>query len=226
MVCSRCSGAGSSPLTRGTQWSCDPWRCRRRFIPAHAGNTSSAPPTRRYAAVHPRSRGEHAHIERIAEWEDGSSPLTRGTHAISAIAVGRVRFIPAHAGNTSRWTSGSGLRTVHPRSRGEHREKTPPRSLMVGSSPLTRGTPERRHVVAVIRRFIPAHAGNTKHHQACACRMPVHPRSRGEHVGGLHEGCSTLGSSPLTRGTPGGGRAAREPGRFIPAHAGNTVGGA
>ena len=71
-------------------------------------------------------------------------------------------------------------------------------------------------------RFIPARAGNTFGLRCCACSRPVHPRSRGEHGGGINGACYRFGSSPLARGTP-----AHEPGddarcRFIPARAGNT----
>ena len=54
------SGAGSSPLARGTQANGARRPVPGRFIPARAGNTKgSATPSSR-APVHPRSRGEHS----------------------------------------------------------------------------------------------------------------------------------------------------------------------
>ena len=51
---------GSSPLARGTPRPRAPGRARPRFIPARAGNTAAPLAAPGGAAVHPRSRGEHA----------------------------------------------------------------------------------------------------------------------------------------------------------------------
>jgi len=91
-----------------------------------------------------------------------------------------------------------------------------------GSSPRTRGTQFGGPGSACERRFIPAHAGNTRGRRADTCRWTVHPRARGEHcqftLASLHD----VGSSPRTRGTRLVGLAERIRFRFIPAHAGNT----
>ena len=72
------------------------------------------------------------------------------------------------------------------------------------------------------RRFIPARAGNTKRLHASRCPVPVHPRSRGEHLlPGIH-GPTSRGSSPLARGTRPRRMPPRCGARFIPARAGNT----
>ena len=96
---------------------------------------------------------------------------------------------------------------------------------VVGSSPRTRGTLQRPPRVAHLRRFIPAHAGNTPVALAEKRTSTVHPRARGEHCQLAFGSTYTPGSSPRTRGTlrrPAGGRAEE---RFIPAHAGNTRSG-
>ena len=112
----------------------------------------------------------------------GSSPRMRGTHRPFIACVPAIRFIPAHAGNSTTRGSASGLKPVHPRACGEllHREYV--RYDHVGSSPRMRGT--RSHIQALPKiptvhpracgelelvdkghletwRFIPAHAGNS-----------------------------------------------------------------
>ena len=52
--------------------------------------------------------------------------------------------------------------------------------------------------------------------------MPVHPRSRGEHLAGIWSRHEVDGSSPLARGTRDPPDAGRRGCRFIPARAGNT----
>ena len=173
--------SGSSPLARGTPPEVGEHRADDRFIPARAGNTctfSGAPPR---AAVHPRSRGEHA-LTRMADLLlHGSSPLARGTHRPFHHLQGEIRFIPARAGNTCPGRRrGRGL-SVHPRSRGEHDNCTFRHQDTLGSSPLARGTPMRRYLVMDGRRFIPARAGNTLILGLCSDAHSVHPRSRGEH---------------------------------------------
>ena len=53
-------------------------------------------------------------------------------------------------------------------------------------------------------------------------RTTVHPRLRGEHMGGAGNVWHGSGSSPPTRGTRSGAKRPPDPNRFIPAYAGNT----
>ena len=217
-----CPSCGSSPLTRGTPVGRGrPWH-GVRFIPAHAGNTSTRPPRPMDAAVHPRSRGEHIDALRPGRALIGSSPLTRGTPSPTALYLGRVRFIPAHAGNTVCRSTAASLAAVHPRSRGEHHCQPIDTIWQHGSSPLTRGTHQLYELKGSASRFIPAHAGNTANQVAPTGRTPVHPRSRGEHSNTKPRKDGQSGSSPLTRGTLNEELRERLNGRFIPAHAGNT----
>ena len=114
--------------------------------------------------------------------------------------------------------------TVHPRSRGEHLTRPLITWLLLGSSPLARGTHVSAGRGADQGRFIPARAGNTRAGCGCWCRGPVHPRSRGEHRRIRPETAMDDGSSPLARGTRARPRAPGRARRFIPARAGNTVG--
>ena len=133
--------SGSSPLARGTRPQDHEGADRPRFIPARAGNTSSALPSAKVAPVHPRSRGEHVEKLRLIREPTGSSPLARGTHRPQIEDRSDGRFIPARAGNTCAIVAMMRSCTVHPRSRGEHLKAGPLTGDSLGSSPLARGTP-------------------------------------------------------------------------------------
>ena len=213
---------GSSPLARGTLADKLERGPLHRFIPARAGNTTSGASPAAIMTVHPRSRGEHITASSAASSGAGSSPLARGTPGLSRRRAGRRRFIPARAGNTFDPSGMRRLRTVHPRSRGEHRRRQRDMSQRTGSSPLARGT---REVAAVARgpvRFIPARAGNTAPRPRSPAPAPVHPRSRGEHAWPTAPNPASAGSSPLARGTRDSPRPPPGSVRFIPARAGNT----
>ena len=93
---------------------------------------------------------------------------------------------------------------------------------MVGSSPLARGTLHPGRTDVPRQRFIPARAGNTGAHRNLACPVPVHPRSRGEHLEYVAGPLPYHGSSPLARGTHHRPEVRLDGVRFIPARAGNT----
>ena len=95
--------SGSSPLARGTLYTFIPSLFRDRFIPARAGNTTTATPAPDGRPVHPRSRGEHTSPARRYRPRHGSSPLARGTPVQRLVLPAHPRFIPARAGNTDCW---------------------------------------------------------------------------------------------------------------------------
>ncbi len=131
---------GLSPLARGTRQQARRPISNYRFIPAGAGNTPIACETPCAAAVYPRWRGEH----RIPSDDDflfaGLSPLARGTQDWAAVTVARIRFIPAGAGNTVELIRFRDNCSVYPRWRGEHCMRTKQGALLIGLSPLARGT--------------------------------------------------------------------------------------
>ncbi len=133
------------------------------------------------------------------------------------------RFIPAHAGNTDGECECPPAEPVHPRTRGEHIVKAAVPTPGDGSSPHTRGTLQREPAAEPPARFIPAHAGNTNRGADEVERLLVHPRTRGEHLGTQMHDAVGSGSSPHTRGTRLDLKFHSIPGRFIPAHAGNTA---
>ena len=115
-------GMGSSPLTRGKHQRRVLPADYRGLIPAHAGKTrscSSNPPAR---GAHPRSRGENSSWDHSRTMFRGSSPLTRGKHALATVFATRRGLIPAHAGKTFFSALSAVLIWAHPRSRGENHD--------------------------------------------------------------------------------------------------------
>ena len=156
--------------------------------------------------------------------DDGSSPRVRGTPEPVHVAHGRVRFIPACAGNSRRSGSAWSSSAVHPRVCGE---------LAVASARIF-----------AVAGFIPACAGNSKRRRRGRRGPTVHPRVCGELfaggiAGGIGGGSSPRvrgtrrfgggfgiagrGSSPRVRGTRCGPRRLSSNRRFIPACAGNSA---
>ena len=134
---------GSSPLARGTLPRGHHNSAGLRLIPARAGNTVDVAAGVQAHAAHPRSRGEHRRCSCRRPGSCGSSPLARGTRIEQLNHVISSRLIPARAGNTVGKFTRSGLRTAHPRSRGEHGKVRVCCPVSSGSSPLARGTPSR-----------------------------------------------------------------------------------
>ena len=216
---------GSSPLARGARSGCrGPWLCGR-FIPARAGSTRPRCCGHRRRSVHPRSRGEHPSTASRPARKSGSSPLARGARALPHLGHDDGRFIPARAGSTIRLSGTMVVRSVHPRSRGEHREDVLRGCDGGGSSPLARGARDGMKYVDEQWRFIPARAGSTHHPVELRSHQSVHPRSRGEHFGFPIAKKLPSGSSPLARGARVAGACNQQPIRFIPARAGSTGAG-
>ena len=76
------SRRGSSPLTRGKPWEAGDPRDRGGLIPAHAGKTARGVDQGPGGPAHPRSRGENQVVHEVHPRVQGSSPLTRGKHAL------------------------------------------------------------------------------------------------------------------------------------------------
>ena len=191
---------GSSPLTRGKRRTHGPLHRAAGLIPAHAGKTRGSHTASMTAGAHPRSRGENAAYVGDVPNDTGSSPLTRGKQPTVILSV-RVRgLIPAHAGKTDHPESSGLLPGAHPRSRGENTDSGSGRTVVTGSSPLTRGklmAPPSRHTGGGL---IPAHAGKTVDHDPRPVDDGAHPRSRGENPASYGGRGGLSGSSPLTRG--------------------------
>ncbi len=213
---------GSSPHARGTPALDLPIALPHRFIPACAGNTVCNDSSNFSMPVHPRMRGEHYNFDRVATFEDGSSPHARGTRQVVGVVPIPARFIPACAGNTMLIRVVGAISTVHPRMRGEHSNWRRPPLIGRGSSPHARGTQFFQKLAQILVRFIPACAGNTDAGTVLERHRPVHPRMRGEHPGVFVLFRFDAGSSPHARGTQRIILLRLDDWRFIPACAGNT----
>ena len=131
---------GSSPRLRGTQYRSRRRGQRIRFIPAPAGNTASRISSAVWSSVHPRACGEHVSTISVPSPSFGSSPRLRGTLCPGIAGAMLVRFIPAPAGNTCRFSRSDNLLSVHPRACGEHGIRILAGTQHGGSSPRLRGT--------------------------------------------------------------------------------------
>ncbi len=152
-------------------------------------------------AVYPRWRGEHSTATPVANGARGLSPLARGTRQAAPSGGRGSRFIPAGAGNTIKKLFCVSFRSVYPRWRGEHFYSVNNRSLIVGLSPLARGTHVANRLIIIYFRFIPAGAGNTDWWTDFYFAPAVYPRWRGEHELSCGYRCVYVGLSPLARGT-------------------------
>ena len=170
-------------------------------IPAHAGNSFFA--LRLYIPTHgssPRMRGTPCHqVLRVGP--EGSSPRMRGTPSRPCPGLRLDRFIPAHAGNSALAGPTPISRSVHPRACGELHFRICSSLAVCGSSPRMRGTLCSTRARYALRRFIPAHAGNS--HSGLRDSLPssVHPRACGELIYSYLIYSSIGGSTPRMRGT-------------------------
>ena len=196
------TSGGSSPRMRGKREGAGLPTWEDRFIPAHAGKTTTRSPVLSSAWVHPRACGENiSNLDKNVTYT-GSSPRMRGKPRGRGRRPVNQRFIPAHAGKTCSGFRGQQRLPVHPRACGENRAVRDDRVLRGGSSPRMRGKPAPPRAVP-----------------HCAL---VHPRACGENVRGACAWWAARGSSPRMRGKLIMAPLLRRRARFIPAHAGKT----
>ena len=132
---------GSPPHGRGTQRPDLHRRQRPGLTPARAGNTSGSDGGQGSARAHPRTGGEHSSGSERRVSVRGSPPHGRGTPRGDRLGRGLRRLTPARAGNTTRPEAGRHLKRAHPRTGGEHNNKTLQTAVIQGSPPHGRGTP-------------------------------------------------------------------------------------
>ena len=215
--------AGSSPHTRGAPFVINWNTAKSRIIPAYAGSTASPHSGPCEDWDHPRIRGEHVDPITIGIGQWGSSPHTRGALGLWSIRCPSARIIPAYAGSTGVPSATACLAADHPRIRGEHDCSIYFTNFPTGSSPHTRGAPQRREVTHDQQRIIPAYAGSTARRRPHPRSPWDHPRIRGEHPRAPVTTVHGAGSSPHTRGARVQVRVLHIAGGIIPAYAGSTA---
>ena len=171
---------------------------------------------------HPRIRGEHPRGPCRRPRGGGSSPHTRGAPTATNANSPTGRIIPAYAGSTCTSRRRGAPRWDHPRIRGEHVAHAGLDRADRGSSPHTRGAPDRRQVGQSCDGIIPAYAGSTGTLRLLYIQSRDHPRIRGEHAVFANQVAKTKGSSPHTRGAPTSTAPTPPWRRIIPAYAGST----
>ena len=118
---------GSSPRMRGAPTTAPSPMRSCRIIPADAGSTWAACPSRRPWGDHPRGCGEHRVCPVVSYSAPGSSPRMRGARGMSTISITRTGIIPADAGSTNGALGSQLQEQDHPRGCGEHAgRRTPP----------------------------------------------------------------------------------------------------
>ena len=174
-----------------------------RIIPARAGQTTPIPCHRTGGSDHPRACGANLSAYRSAFSFRGSSPRVRGKPLRKMVQGLDTRIIPARAGQTGDTASQRQSSTDHPRACGANVGQEFGEQQQAGSSPRVRGKLVGRAHSVVIRRIIPARAGQT-----------------GGGAGGNLN--ARYGSSPRVRGKPHAAPGAYGHLRIIPARAGQT----
>ena len=152
---------GSSPRGRGIRPLPVEALLGVRLIPAWAGNTHYWLSHSSGSSAHPRVGGEYSTAVTGVGHRSGSSPRGRGIPLRRRADPGRVRLIPAWAGNTLRLSVRGLGGPAHPRVGGEYDDEALLGAADTGSSPRGRGIlPALRQQLGQ-HGLIPAWAGNT-----------------------------------------------------------------
>ena len=134
---------------------------RGRNIPAYAGRTKTLKPVEELWAKHPRIRGENRHSPHCRASFRETSPHTRGKLQAAKKSLLEVGNIPAYAGKTPAHPPNPASSQKHPRIRGENPLAALKASVLIETSPHTRGKLTQQHFKDECSRNIPAYAGKT-----------------------------------------------------------------
>jgi len=152
---------GPPPLARGPHAVAVDIPRGGRPTPARAGTTTGGGGSRARTGAHPRSRGDHAAIEKRIPTAIGPPPLARGPPTLGRAPQTRTGPTPARAGTTGAARAKRVCRGAHPRSRGDHVLERSDVVGHLGPPPLARG-PQRPQSSRSLRAGpTPARAGTT-----------------------------------------------------------------
>ncbi len=192
-------------------------------IPARAGEPKFSQLTGASLEVHPRASGGASPGSSTTRNVKGPSPRERGSRQADRTAGRGGGSIPARAGEPSSRSQTPGHSRVHPRASGGAIFSESPIFAPAGPSPRERGSLLRQPERKMVRRSIPARAGEPRIVQKSARECRVHPRASG----GAHEREQKRrlmkGPSPRERGSPRLACFIREPKGSIPARAGEPL---
>ena len=196
------SDVGPSPRVRGKQKFYRSGVRVKRSIPASAGETERPGRTREDKRVHPRECGGNLPILTLIFPISGPSPRVRGKRKPDAAPDGRIRSIPASAGETSPLAASWKRARVHPRECGGNARTAALHEHVTGPSPRVRGKRLRTRDPRRVGRSIPASAGETSTRDSSTSRKGVHPRECGGNPCAWAAEDLCTGPSPRVRGKP------------------------
>ena len=191
---------GSSPRVRGKLGRGRVRGFVHRIIPARAGQTNWHEYSSLSYSDHPRACGANMPSSTVCKESCGSSPRVRGKHLFKIPQRYRNRIIPARAGQTVTQIDGDGGTADHPRACGANFPGPPWDNVSSGSSPRVRGKQFQALQIHVIRRIIPARAGQTARCAQVFHALPDHPRACGANPCRAVTVVFSAGSSPRVRG--------------------------
>ena len=211
---------GLSPRVRGNHVGVDRHVQQFRSIPARAGEPRGRHHRPRPRLVYPRACGGTYAGVTPHSFGTGLSPRVRGNPYAEGLQRGNLASIPARAGEPEELRTPTVVSKVYPRACGGTRNSTHSGPLDCGLSPRVRGNLQVAHVGLLVRRSIPARAGEPSTTRPPPMANLVYPRACGGTGIGAQWAVPVLGLSPRVRGNPGRPGTARYGIRSIPARAG------
>ena len=222
LIVPKIAGMGTSPRVWGKPSGTNSRLCRRRYIPACAGEAPRARWRSGAKRVHPRVCGGSATRHPASPGGSGTSPRVRGKRRDALRFQLGVRYIPACAGEASvRRLDIVGLE-VHPRVCGGSRRAAGDMVVAEGTSPRVRGKRTAGSVRVWSSRYIPACAGEAIAPIRTVLTVRVHPRVCGGSPLPRASVYVLAGTSPRVRGKRYLGRIPCLSVRYIPACAGEA----
>ena len=173
------TATGLSPHGRGKQALPRAFPTRPGSIPARAGETQRKRYPASTPAVYPRTGGGNSYPPFAIGYSIGLSPPVRGKRRRAANGIFRNGSIPARAGETAAVHHPNTLSGVYPRTGGGNFVRFIPVPPVKGLSPHGRGKHLTRLVGKIIRRSIPARAGETGLLLQRLLKRGVYPRTGG-----------------------------------------------